>query len=467
MSTLKKAAGALSAAAFPLAAALAAASFQVWTCDPDVFWHLKVGEWVLENRAVPRADVYSWTVPGQPWTAHQWLWEAAMAALHGRFGLPGLWGLVAVSALVCALSLRAGLLARGVPVPAAAFWAGLVPLALSTSGWLKPWPQAGVYALFSVYLRLSLRGSWGRKEAFRAFLLAALWSNIHSSACMLPLLLLAERLGQRLTGERAENGLFPAAGAAFLGTLANPHGVGLWAYAVREGLLSGEYRRSIAEWMPYWFGSPVCAVLFFLGAAVLLRAAQLGRSGSAAFWRAAGFWALALVSRIYTPYAVMSTAAALFLLPPPGVTGAFVQRWCAVLATAAALAGPALKGLPAGIEEQAAEKYPVGAVSALGAEGTEKLYNFYGWGGYLIWKGVPVSIDGRADLYRGGLFDSYIRAVRGDDDPVGLAESWGALNALVLANSVEDYAFRGAPGWEEVYRDGAAAAYRKTGGRSP
>jgi len=452
----------LAGIAFPAAASLAAVSFQLWSPDPDVFWHLKVGEWVLEHGAVPRADVYSWTAQGQPWTAHQWLWEALMAALYGRCGLYGLWALVFVSALACALFLRAGLLSRGVSLPAAAFSGGLAPLALT--GWLKPWPQAGVYALFSAYLFLSLRGKWDREGVLGAFFLAVLWSNVHSSACMLPALLLAERVGQRLLGEREDDGLFAACGAAFLGTLANPHGPGLWAYAVREGLLTGEYRQTISEWMPYWFGDVFHAALFFLCAAALFRAACLGKTRSVPFWRAAGFWALALVSRIYTPYALLSTAVVAAPLAGEKLTAGYVNRCCAVLALLAALSGPCLvKAPPADLDEQAADKYPVKAVAVLDGSGIERVYNFYGWGGYLLFKDVPVFIDGRADLYRNGLFKEYISATRGETDPVTLAESYGADGALALAGSLEDYAFRGAPGWEEVYRDDVAVVYRRGG----
>ena len=35
--------------------------------DPDTWWHLRTGQWILENGAVPDADPFSFTVPGAPW----------------------------------------------------------------------------------------------------------------------------------------------------------------------------------------------------------------------------------------------------------------------------------------------------------------------------------------------------------------------------------------------------------------
>jgi hypothetical protein len=54
-----------------------------------------------------------------------------------------------------------------------------------------------------------------------------------------------------------------------------------------------------------------------------------------------------------------------------------------------------------GNEAAIAERYPVTAVDYIEqANLTEaRIYNSYNWGGYLIWRGVPVFVDGRADVY--------------------------------------------------------------------
>src|SRR6188472_56514 len=41
--------------------------------DPDTMWQITVGQWIIDNRAVPVTDVYSFTVRGQPWISTQWL----------------------------------------------------------------------------------------------------------------------------------------------------------------------------------------------------------------------------------------------------------------------------------------------------------------------------------------------------------------------------------------------------------
>lgn len=54
--------------------------------DPDLFWHLATGRWILAHHSVPRVDPFSWTVPGRRWIAHEWLTEVAFQGLHRAGG---------------------------------------------------------------------------------------------------------------------------------------------------------------------------------------------------------------------------------------------------------------------------------------------------------------------------------------------------------------------------------------------
>ncbi len=47
--------------------------------DPDTMWHITVGQWMLDNHAVPHTDIYSLTMRGQPWISMQWVAEVLYA----------------------------------------------------------------------------------------------------------------------------------------------------------------------------------------------------------------------------------------------------------------------------------------------------------------------------------------------------------------------------------------------------
>ncbi|MBM3726660.1 MAG: hypothetical protein FJW40_14715 [Acidobacteria bacterium] len=77
--------------------------------DGDTGWHIRTGEWVLAYGTAPRVDLFSFSRPGDPWYAWEWLADVAMAGLHRWGGL----GAVALAAAVV-ISLFALILLRHV-----------------------------------------------------------------------------------------------------------------------------------------------------------------------------------------------------------------------------------------------------------------------------------------------------------------------------------------------------------------
>src|SRR5215475_1422525 len=53
--------------------------------DPDVWWHIKVGQDILHSHRWPTVDPYSFTAANSPWIAYEWLGEVALA-LVARLG---------------------------------------------------------------------------------------------------------------------------------------------------------------------------------------------------------------------------------------------------------------------------------------------------------------------------------------------------------------------------------------------
>src|SRR5579864_9201538 len=55
--------------------------------DSDTGWHIRTGEWILQNGRVPATDFFSFTKVGQSWCAWEWLSDVLMASVHQRSGL--------------------------------------------------------------------------------------------------------------------------------------------------------------------------------------------------------------------------------------------------------------------------------------------------------------------------------------------------------------------------------------------
>ncbi|MFI5306932.1 MAG: hypothetical protein ACHQ53_06260, partial [Polyangiales bacterium] len=58
--------------------------------SPDTFWHLKLGEIIAAQHAVPRTDLFSAVHPDRPWVQFAWLWELLAHGVDAAFGLRGL-----------------------------------------------------------------------------------------------------------------------------------------------------------------------------------------------------------------------------------------------------------------------------------------------------------------------------------------------------------------------------------------
>src|SRR5436190_8703467 len=76
--------------------------------DPDTYWHIAVGRWIIAHGAVPDHDVFSFSMPGAPFVPPEWLAEIIIAALYDDFGWVGL----VVATALCVAATVAMLLRR-------------------------------------------------------------------------------------------------------------------------------------------------------------------------------------------------------------------------------------------------------------------------------------------------------------------------------------------------------------------
>ena len=277
---------------------------------------------------------------------------------------------------------------------------------------------------------------------------------------MIPVLLFGEISWFYIAKKEINWWMLMAAVAGGLATLANPHGPYEWWYSIKA-MFTASYRNNIAEWAPYCFAGGL-EVTFLISMFAIGLAAGQQRFKTLEFVRALAIWLLALYSRMYTPYAALSSAVLLGTLDTrdkPAIKPARVKIFaCLILASFLAMA---LRGAPSTLDAAArTEGYPVDAVTYISKNHVQKIYNPYGWGGYLIWKDMPVYVDGRADVY------AYKNILKNDfnlcdsEAPIGqVIADTGAESVLTQSNDVCDQSLKESPEWKEVYRDKNAAVY--------
>jgi hypothetical protein len=58
--------------------------------DPDIWWHLATGKWILQHHTIPHTDPFSAYGLGRAWAAYSWAFEVPAAWLVAHLGFAGL-----------------------------------------------------------------------------------------------------------------------------------------------------------------------------------------------------------------------------------------------------------------------------------------------------------------------------------------------------------------------------------------
>jgi hypothetical protein len=402
------------------------------TVDPDLWWHLRTGEIIVAD-GIPRYDVFSFTVPDHRWITHEWLSQVFMWLVYEGGGLAGL---IVVFAVVIALSFW--LVYRrcaGRPY-LAAFVVLLAAFAAAITWGARPQMFNLLFFAAFLYLLEGVRGgALTRRALWWLPPLTALWANLHSGYLLGVVLLLVYVVGESVPRwQMAGWGLSRAAWRrlvmitplALLAALLNPNGYHLWTYPF-ETLGSGAMQSYIQEWQPpdfhlviFW---PFAALLAAGVLAFIFSGRRPGLTDLLLFGGTAGAGLLSarhipLFALAAAPVVCRALAATLattrlqsLVTPKPAVKpgrAMTVLNWLLLLLVASAGLLWTLDRM-AGNEAAITELYPVAAVDYLEAAGLGEArgYNAYEWGGYLIWRGLPVFVDGRADVYGDAFLHSY------------------------------------------------------------
>src|SRR4051794_12516768 len=95
--------------------------------DPDVWWHLRSGQWILENRRLPTLDPFTFASADREWIDLHWGFQVPLALAH-RLG--GVAGMILLASASCGITMLIALTARMREWPAWVVAAAWVPALL-------------------------------------------------------------------------------------------------------------------------------------------------------------------------------------------------------------------------------------------------------------------------------------------------------------------------------------------------
>jgi hypothetical protein len=437
--------------------------------DGDLAWQRWLGAEILRRGAIPNAlGAETFSAPGAPWVAHEWLFSIGAALGKSGFAWDVFAGFSAFCA-IAALALAAYRAQRFGASPAAvAVGTAAAGIALFDSFGVR----VQVIAWPLVMLFLLLLESEG-PVAWLALAVAAAWSNVHASAALAPVIA-ALATGGALLDARAVTPRVVRLGVITAGSLGaiclNPLGWHLPAYALM--LVGSPITHFIVEWKAtglddpaFTYGAlPLLALLIVVGAGV-------ARGGTRPRWEevlivAAFFWLMIGAARniaIFSLVALAPVARGLtqsftvFAPDPPGARPQPRERFAQ--AALPAFAG-ALAIAVAVMLLRAQDRTQVGlAAPALAAlervPGTQRvLCADFAWCGLLV--GNPharVFLDGRADPYPVKVWDDFIEIAKVGPKWRGELDAYRVDAVVAGRNGPLDQALQTDRGWKQAFAD--------------
>jgi hypothetical protein len=247
--------------------------------DGDTGWHIRVGDWIRANGTVPHTDLFSFSKPGAPWFAWEWLAELLFSYLHSWAGLKGV-------VLFCGLLIPTYLLIlfRYMLWRGSTTLLGLAMILLiSGSSAIHYLARPHLFTLLFLAAALWILDADLVRPSRRVWWLVPLtllWANLHGGFLALIACLGAVVLGQLLSGNRQTAFRYAGLGAACLAVSAvNPYGIQLHLHIVQY-LRSDWIKEVVDEFQSPRFRSESMLyyeILLLAGAAACVGLARKGR----------------------------------------------------------------------------------------------------------------------------------------------------------------------------------------------
>ncbi|CAN5205210.1 hypothetical protein BH10PSE11_BH10PSE11_15470 [soil metagenome] len=434
--------------------------------DADTYWQIVVGQSIIDHRALPTVDVYSFTKTGAPWISSSWLAQVLYAASYSALGWAGP-VILAGLGTAAAFALLAQILCRRFAVTHALIVA-MAATVLSAYHFIAR-PHLLALPVMVAWVSGLVNASDERRAPSLWLLpLMVLWTNLHGGF-VLGLALIAPFALDAVWNAAAPQRVSLALRWAAFGLCAvavswiTPYG---WnsLLAARRILDLGNAMAQIPEWQPVDFSSigpfEIC-LLAALGC-VLWRGIVLSPPR---ILLVLGLLHMALshirnieVLALLVPLVLAGPLAARFgradgVHSPRGIAGIVAVVLATVMVTWAFATHHAFTPM--------VKATPAAAVDVLKARKAERILHNAMFGGYLITRGIPVFFDGRGELY-------------GDDFLVTTLDALALKNVGSFLNLLETYKIDAtllAPdtpaaklldhldGWQRVHADDVAVVH--------
>lgn len=377
--------------------------------DSDYFWHVKAGEYMFKNGTILTKDVFSWFMNGSYWMSHEWAFDYLIYLLKYLFGNAHLF----IYPFVCTMSLLLILFFTNKKnylknIIFSLFWVFCF-LIFCVYMQARPHLLSFSFLALTIYFTYDLFKNEDSKKIYFLPLVTLLWANFHGGSSNLSYLFCLgfliiglfkfnfSKLEAKRVGKKQICKYLVVSLVCMIMICINPHGIKMLWYPY-SNILDSVMINFISEWQPttlsnvshYPYFILIVVIMFIL----LLSKKKIQFIDLALFGvsvvlglKSIRFWG-------YT-YIIMSYVVFNYIPERKHDRGT-----CRMLVT---LSGVFILFFVGGIssilgkfDDSVLSKK---MISTIKKENPTKLYNMYDYGGELVYNGIDVFVDGRADLY--------------------------------------------------------------------
>ena len=414
--------------------------------EADYYWHLIAGKYMFNNHTILTKDIFSWYLYGKEWISHEWLFEYILYCFKFAFNQNHviIFSLILVTTIMLLIHIP-NLKNYKNNIAFSLLWISFSIIFIFYIQ-LRPHLFSYIFFALSIYILYDLYKNENSKKIYSLPVLSVLWANVHGGSSnlvyLLPLLFMITGIFQfccnkiyskRLT-KRQYTKLILITIISFVFLTINPHGIKMLFYPY-QNLADVTMINTISEWQPTNLNNimhyPYYILVIIIVIILLFSEKKIN-----------------MIDMIMLAFTIFLGLKAIRFWPYTYIVSTYficnyikkrkkdnLTEIVMVLIIISFLF-LALKVNKINDKNKIIDDYTINYLKDVKPK---RLYNYYDYGGYLIYNDIKVFIDGRADLYSKYNYKNYHKICNTNNSFIELISKYNFDYYIVKKNTNIDY----------------------------